>query len=124
MITGRINAAKRPVMTITVGGSTGQQQNVDVVVDTGFNGFLTLPPHLIITLLLIYDRTELLILGDNKSHIFYSYTGAEVVLDGQSYPVRVLMKEGHSLLGMALLEGHRLCLDITAGGEVRLEPLP
>ena len=124
MLNGSISAAKQATTTVTIVGPTGLQQSVEVVRDTGFTGFLTLPPRLIVSLLLIYDRARTLTLANNMSYRFASYVGAEVVLGGQRYPVRVLMKEGHLLLGMALLEGHRLCLDITAGGEVRLEPLP
>ena len=47
MIQGEVNAAYEAVITLSVQGSEGQVREVDAVVDTGFTGFLTLPPALV-----------------------------------------------------------------------------
>ncbi|MDE2736209.1 MAG: hypothetical protein OXI72_17565 [Gemmatimonadota bacterium] len=47
MITGIVSADYEAVIRLKVQGPIGQEREVDAVVDTGFNGFLTLPPRLI-----------------------------------------------------------------------------
>jgi len=47
MIEGFVNANLEAVVTIPLLGPTGQTREVAAVVDTGFNGYLTLPPTLV-----------------------------------------------------------------------------
>ena len=47
MIQGVVNAAYEPIVRLALEGPSGQSREIDAVVDTGFNGFLTLPPLLI-----------------------------------------------------------------------------
>ena len=50
MMTGTVNADLEPLLKLTVRDARGQSHDVEVVMDTGFNGFLTLPPALIAAL--------------------------------------------------------------------------
>ncbi len=43
MIEGFVNARLEAVVTVTLQGPAGQTQEVDAVIDTGFNGYLNLP---------------------------------------------------------------------------------
>ena len=47
---GLVNAELEPRLLLTVRAAGGNPHAVDVVIDTGFNGFLTLPPALIAAL--------------------------------------------------------------------------
>ena len=47
MIEGVVNANYEPVISLSVQGPSGQKREIEAVVDTGFNGFLTLPPALV-----------------------------------------------------------------------------
>ena len=47
MIEGRINDRYEPVVTISLTAPRGESREVEAVVDTGFNGFLVLPPELV-----------------------------------------------------------------------------
>ncbi len=49
LITGTVTAYREAVIRLTVHGSQTEEE-IEAVVDTGFNGFLTLAPPLIATL--------------------------------------------------------------------------
>ncbi len=49
-MTGTVNAELEPLLRLVVRDAGGQAHDVEAVVDTGFNGFLTLPPALIAAL--------------------------------------------------------------------------
>jgi clan AA aspartic protease len=50
MIVGVVNAQREAVIGLTLIGSKGQRIRVDAIIDTGFDGWLVLPPHLIAAL--------------------------------------------------------------------------
>jgi clan AA aspartic protease len=97
--------------------------DVEAAIDTGFSGFLTLPIQLIQTLDLAFDRSDIFMLGDDRKVEFDLYQ-AELIWDGEPKAVRVLATEGTPLVGMSLLEGCHLFVDVIAGGEVRVERRP
>jgi len=45
MITGIVNADFEPIISLSVQGSDRQLYTQDAIVDTGFNGWLSLPPN-------------------------------------------------------------------------------
>jgi len=47
VIEGVVNAAYEPVVTLAVQGLSGRSRDIEAVVDTGFNGFFTLPAALV-----------------------------------------------------------------------------
>jgi predicted aspartyl protease len=46
MMTGVVTPNRQAVIELTLRSTGGQVNTVEAVIDTGFNGFLTLPPHL------------------------------------------------------------------------------
>ena len=47
MIEGVVNSAFDAVVNLVIRGSSGRAREIEAVIDTGYKGFLTLPPELI-----------------------------------------------------------------------------
>ena len=54
MIEGAVNADREAVITLAVHGPSGRTREIEAVVDTGFSGFLTVTPALVMELGLDY----------------------------------------------------------------------
>jgi clan AA aspartic protease len=123
MIAGVITDAREATVQLVVEGPSGAEASTDVVIDTGFNGYLTLPLATITALGLKSQGVRRAILGDGRAVTLTVYR-ATVAWEGQHRPVQALEAEGSPLVGMALLEGSRVTLDVKPGGVVTIEPLP
>ena len=123
MIQGTVNAGKQAIITLQIVDQTGLLVDVEALVDTGFSGYPTLPPDLITVLQLPFDRTDSFTLGNNSVVRFDVHT-ATVVWDGQERIIGVLWSDGTPLVGMSLLEGYHLFMDVVPGGQVRIEQRP
>jgi predicted aspartyl protease len=123
MITGVVTAQQQALIPLTVQDWQGQAETVDAIVDTGFNGFLTLPLPQIARWRFPYEGIAEVILGDGDTVRLDSFA-ATVLWDGYVRTGLVLAAEGMPLVGMALLSGSRVCFDVTDGGPVTIERLP
>ena len=103
-------------MLLTVRGSQSQEE-VEAVVDTGFNGYLTLPTPLIEALGLRPLRRGLAILADG-SGISFDIHKAVVEWDGYPRRIAVSAADTDPLVGMSLLHGYELTVQIVDGGSV------
>ena len=70
MIDGVVNAAYEAVIPVSLQGPTGAARDVGAVVDTGFTGFLTLPPSLVEELGLVLKGTSEGTLADGSEVSF------------------------------------------------------
>ena len=43
MITGHVTSAREAIIRIAVRGAGAREETIDAIIDTGFDGFLTLP---------------------------------------------------------------------------------
>lgn len=123
MMTGVVNADMEPLLRLTVRGAGGQPHDVEVVIDTGFNGFLTLPPALIAALGLPWLCRQQGQLADGSILTFDVYV-ATVDWDGQPRSVEVEAADAQPLLGMGLLQGSQLQIEVVLGGPVTITRLP
>lgn len=123
MITGVVTEHGTAVITVSVLALNQTATTVDAVIDTGFNGFLTLPLPQIARLQFPYEGTMRVELGNGQEVELDMFSGT-MLWEGQVREGLVLAAEGSPLVGMGLREGSRLCLDIIAGGPVTIEPLP
>ena len=106
-------------VTIEVAGSDEVFRPTDVIVDTGFTGWLTLPGTVIEQMRLgLYGRRPA-VLANGETEILDLYF-AHVQWHGQVRPVMVHQAGGRPLMGMALLSGSRLIADASEGGAVTI----
>ena len=123
MMTGRVTALHETTLRLTVIGPDQRQQAVDAVLDPGFNGFLTLPSHVVRSLRLPFVGRCWATLGDGHIAVLDLYL-ATVLWHEQERGVLVLHAYGGLLVGMALLYGSRVVLPIVDDGDVLIEPWP
>jgi clan AA aspartic protease len=119
MITGFVNVEFEPIIPLFIRRADGKVFTQDAIVDTGFNGWLSLPPELIAELNLKWKRRGRAILGDGSECIFNVYE-AVVVWDDTLLTIPVDEADSEPLVGMSLMEGYQLTMEIFEGGRVEL----
>lgn len=115
-----MNAAREAVVTLLLQGPTGQPLEVVSVVDTGYNGFLTLPTELVAELGLAYKARSYALLADGSGVTYQVYT-VSVLWDGQQRQIGAAATGDTPFIGMAMLEGHNLNIDVEIGGRVLIQ---
>ena len=122
MIEGAVSGDSEAIIRLTLRAATGATQEIDAIIDTGFTGDLTLPPALIRRLNLSWKGRGQALLADGGMHMFDAYVGT-VSWNGQSLTVEVSSADTNPLVGMGLLRGHRLSMDVIENGAVTIEAL-
>lgn len=122
MMQGRVNQRCEAVISVAVKGG-GKLKSIDAVIDTGFNGFLSLPIAIIMELNLLWSYRDRATLGGGSETLFDIYD-AKVIWNGQYREIEVNAAETEPLLGMRMLKGYRLRVDTIEGGVVTIEVLP
>lgn len=123
MMQGFVNQNCEAIISIAVGQANTPKQMVNAVIDTGFTGFLSLPLSIITTLGLSWHFRDFGTLGDGSEVIFDMYR-AIVIWDGQTKVIDVAAAETEPLVGMSLLRGYRLQIDVVESGLVKISALP
>ncbi len=106
----------------TVPGSSLGTREIECVVDTGFEGFLTLPSSAIAKLGLPYIGEINANLADNSNVATNVYL-ATILWDGVEKDVAVLGMGHRPLIGTALLEDYHLSIDFCDGGTVLVDDI-
>jgi clan AA aspartic protease len=122
MMHGVVNLRREAMLTVVVGSSNRQLQAIDAVIDTGFNGFLSLPSTIVTTLNLPWSGSDIVTLGDGSETSLDLYT-AVIIWDGAYQEIDIAESETEPLLGTSLLYGYRLQVDNVEGGIVKIEAL-
>lgn len=122
MITGTV-MEDQALIHLKVRGSQGQEQEVEALIDTGYSEFLTLAPALVAALGLRWRRLDRTILADGSECIFDVYDG-QVMWDGKLCRVFVSELGPTALVGMKLLNGYELKMQVHSGGKVTIKRLP
>jgi clan AA aspartic protease len=122
MIIGVVNTHTEATIRLPVRAADERELEMEGVLDTGFNGSLTLSPAVIGSLGLRW-RTRGLAMLANGSEDHCDIDAATVIWDGRPRNILVEAADTDPLIGMALLYGHALHM-LVEGGSVVIEPLP
>ena len=122
MITGVVTADLEGVIRLWVRGPSGDREIIEAVIDTGFDGCISLPPTLISRLKLPWRRRGLALLADGSETVFDIHEGI-VRWNRRSRRIAVDAANTAPLVGMALLDGYELSMQVRAGGKVVIKPL-
>jgi clan AA aspartic protease len=122
MIVGIVRG-REALVRLTIRGFRGRQQEVEAVVDSGYTGWLTLPPTAIAPLNLRWQTSGRGLLADGSVSVFDVYQ-AKVVWDGRLRRVFVDELDATPLVGMALLRGYEYKMQVRARGKVTIKRLP
>lgn len=106
-------------------GSRGREREIEAVVDTGYTGWLTLPLTVIsgLRLRLRWQESVRGRLADGSERSLDVYE-AEVFWNRHARRVPVDEVDAAPLVGMALLEGYELRMQIRSGGKITIKRLP
>ena len=122
MLTGRVNGDLQAWLTVEIMTPNGQPRPIEVALDTGFNGQIALPAITIQRLELSEESSRLAITatGDRVRLTTYYTT---MMWHGEPRIIEVVEADSEPLLGMELLLGNRVTLDVLEGGPVTIYPL-
>ena len=122
MINGAVTPEREPIIQIVVQGQAGTKQRTEALVDTGFDGWLTLPAETIERLELQWRRQGRAVLADGSECVFDVYEGA-LEWDGTFRRIAIDEADTAPLAGMSLLDGYELNVQVREGGSVTIKLL-
>ena len=123
-LTGQITAKLKPTLTLSVQGFAGDLSNKDFLIDTGCNLELVLPAVEIAVLGWPLVEYAQITQADGTSVDIDLHAGI-LIMGDLARPILAAALGTQPIIGMELLQGWQLCLDIIAPneGEIRLQPL-
>lgn len=121
MITGVVQAAEGRIR-LKVKGCRGREQEIEAVIDTGYTASLTLPPAVIQALGLRWQTVDRFKLADGSICVFDVYE-AKVEWEGKVRQILVDEADAEPLVGMRLLKGHELKMQVCYRGKVTIKRL-
>ena len=119
---GKVNAKREAMVRLEVLGHRETRRNVNVIIDTGYTGSISLPRKIIASLGMRRRGRRLAELADGRIITFDYYSGF-VTWHGRCIGVLVDESPGDPLVGMKLLEGSELKIQVRRGGAVSICPM-
>ena len=110
------------VVPVPVLNRNGQFQTVEFVVDTGFDGFLALPATVIQRLGLERYGSTRVTFANGQQELCNTWH-CRILWHDQPRDIVIFESRGEILLGMALLEGSQLNIQVRTDGAVVIEEL-
>ena len=120
MIEGTVNSAYEPIIPLRLFGADGRPFDISAVVDTGYNGFLTLPSPMVAALDLPFASFGRAILA-NDNEVDFDVHYVTISWDGQPRDIEADASGSTPLVGMLLLHRHNLHIEVEIGGQVVIE---
>ena len=122
MISGVVTNDAEATVRLRIRAANGREHECRALIDTGFNGYLALPTSLVTDWGLSLTGSARAVLGDGSDAVL-SLSEAAVRWDGRRRVVDVLAVADGTLVGMSMLKGYRLNVDVHPGGVVLIERL-
>ncbi len=121
MIRGRMSEdGESAIVPIAIADSSGRLWPVEAIIDTGFVGDIALPSNVIRHLGLIRTGRMDFVLAHGESARLDIYEG-RLLWHDRLRDVVVTEADGVPLIGIRLLSGSRVTMDVSPGGEVLIE---
>ena len=117
MTEGVVNSAYEPIVPLSLQGPAGRMWEIETLVDTGFTGYLTLPRALVRELALPFVTSGWATLADGSQVSFDTYQ-VTVLWEGQLREVLADEADTTPLVGMLLMDGYDLSIQVRTGGRV------
>lgn len=121
MITGVVQGLEARIR-LRVCGPGGCEKEIDAVIDTGYTSSLSLTPALVRSLGLPWDEVGKGTLADGSVCIYDIYQ-ATVVWDRKVIPIFIDEIDSEPLVGMSLLDGFELRVEVRPQGKVIIKRL-
>lgn len=112
-----MNSAYEATVSLSLRGPTGQTREIKAVIDTGYDGFLTLPTATIEELQLTFLAPSRATLANGAVETFNVHD-ATVLWDGHLRDIDADATGNVPLVGMLLLDGYDLNIQVREGGRV------
>lgn len=122
MIEGMVTPAHEAVVPLSLQTPESRTEDIKAVVDTGYSGFLTLLVALVVDLGLPFAYAGQAFLA-NDDKVEFNVHDVTVLWDGQPRHVRADATGSTPLVGMAMLNGHNLNVDVAVGGRVVIQAM-
>lgn len=121
-MTGQVTSDREAVISVELLSAAGELIESSAVLDTGFTAYLTLSPVQIAKLGFVQVHTATVVLGDGSDTNISVYRG-EIQWHDQRRLIYVHETDGGPLVGMSLLYGSVLTMQVVDGGSVTIEPI-
>jgi len=122
VIVGEVKPGQEASVSLAVMGPADRQIEFDAVVDTGFTDYLTIPSRWVNELGLRFRESMTYELANGELAAFDLFE-VRVLWDGRWRNIVASVADGGPLVGMALLHGQRLTVDVIDGGRVEIRAL-
>ncbi|MBC7856808.1 MAG: clan AA aspartic protease [Pirellulaceae bacterium] len=122
MIRGSISAELVPRVPFTLLSESGVAREVQAVLDTGFNSALTVPSRFVKEVGMKPLGKVRMILGDGSEHLCPTY---EAIVEWDGLPMVVVAEicDLDPMIGMGLLRGFRVAMEVEPGGALTIEQM-
>lgn len=120
MIRGLVNSELEAELSLSVADARGVSHGFRAIIDTGFSGFLTLPQAVIADLELAWVCRQNGMLADGSVVVFDVFAAA-LNWNDRVLEIEVESADTAPLVGMSMLRGHRITIDVLPAGDVAIE---
>lgn len=123
MIAGHVSPSLEPIVRLHIEDSSGQTQAMDAIIDTGFSGYMSVPPAAVAKLGLKWILRADSQLADG-TFVSADVYAAIVIWNGKPRSITVQALGVHYLVGVQMLAGHDVAMPVTDGGAVSIDAIP